>query len=86
MNKSNRFRFSSFIIFLTGLIIAFVSCEPLATSWEEVSDAEYRISPDLKAVPDTFTTIKIMTWNIRFGAGRRPWFGDACGHITVFSR
>ena len=24
-------------------------------------------------------TIKVMTWNIRFGAGRFPFFGDSCG-------
>lgn len=26
-----------------------------------------------------------MTWNIRFGAGRIPWFGDACGNRVILS-
>jgi endonuclease/exonuclease/phosphatase family metal-dependent hydrolase len=25
-----------------------------------------------------------MTWNIRFGAGRTPWFGDGCGDRVIF--
>jgi endonuclease/exonuclease/phosphatase family metal-dependent hydrolase len=27
-----------------------------------------------------------MTWNIRFCIGRSPWFGDACGDITVYTK
>jgi endonuclease/exonuclease/phosphatase family metal-dependent hydrolase len=27
-----------------------------------------------------------MTWNIRFGIGRTPWFGDACGNNVVFAK
>lgn len=26
-----------------------------------------------------------MTWNIRFGAGRIPWFGDACGDRVLLT-
>ncbi|MBG0859071.1 MAG: endonuclease/exonuclease/phosphatase family protein [Bacteroidales bacterium] len=61
------------------------SCEPLATGWPDVTDAEYMDSEDLNPPPDTFNTIKVMTWNIRFGIGRLPWFGDACGSRVVFS-
>ncbi len=85
MNKPKRFHFPLFVIFLTGISFAIDSCEPLATGWDELTDAEYRVGPYAEAVPDTFTSVKIMTWNIRFGAGRRSWFGDACGDITVFS-
>jgi endonuclease/exonuclease/phosphatase family metal-dependent hydrolase len=34
--------------------------------------------------PDS--TIRVMTWNIRFGIGRGPWFGDACGYKVVYTK
>jgi endonuclease/exonuclease/phosphatase family metal-dependent hydrolase len=27
-----------------------------------------------------------MTWNIRYGFARGPWFGDACGYKVIYSR
>ena len=30
-------------------------------------------------------TLKVMTWNIRFGAARIPWFGDSCGDRVIMS-
>lgn len=69
------------------LCLLFVSsCEPLATGFDEVGDAEYHTANVLTAVPDTFTTIRVMTWNIRFGAGRIAWFGDACGNRVILSK
>jgi endonuclease/exonuclease/phosphatase family metal-dependent hydrolase len=74
------------LLILPGFIFLFNSCEPLATSFKDVEDAvmytkDVKISPP---VPDS--TIKVMTWNIRFGIGRQPWFGDACGDNTVFKK
>jgi endonuclease/exonuclease/phosphatase family metal-dependent hydrolase len=71
-----------------ALIITFwvtvISCEPLATSFGEVEDAiSYTRAVKVDA-PAPDSTIKVMTWNIRFGIGRQPWFGDACGNNTIF--
>lgn len=78
-----------FILFLPVAILAVIlavwSCEPLVTRFENETDAQIYVSPRLTQVPDTFTRLKVMTWNIRFGIGRRPWFGDACGDVTVYS-
>ena len=27
--------------------------------------------------------LKVVTWNIRWGCGRLPWFGDSCGDIAL---
>ena len=63
-----------------------VSCEPLATSFENREPAEYYVASSLKPAPDTVTTLRIMTWNMRFGAGRLPWFGDACGDRVILTQ
>ena len=27
--------------------------------------------------------LKVVTWNIRWGCGRLPWFGDSCGEVAL---
>jgi endonuclease/exonuclease/phosphatase family metal-dependent hydrolase len=61
------------------------SCEPLATSFEDIEPATYYTAATMVPVPDTFTVVRVMTWNIRFGAGRLPWFGDACGNRVILT-
>ncbi len=56
-----------------------------ATGFDEIEDAQYYSAKTIRFVPDTFTNLRIMTWNIRFGAGRIPWFGDACGNRVILS-
>ncbi len=67
------------------IVLALSSCEPLATSFEDVEDAEYFSAAHTSPVPDTVSVIRVMTWNIRFGAARLPWFGDACGNRVILS-
>ena len=62
------------------------ACEPLATSFEDVETAGIYTSDQIKAAPVVDSSILVMTWNIRFGIGRSPWFGDACSDITVYSK
>ena len=77
-------RISNFI-YLFFLAILLYSCEPIATGFEDIENAQYYSAENIKFVPDTFTRLRIMTWNIRFGAGRIPWFGDACGNRVILS-
>jgi endonuclease/exonuclease/phosphatase family metal-dependent hydrolase len=70
-------------LFLLSLFA--LSCEPLATGFDESEGAQYHSASSITAIPDTFTRIRVMTWNIRFGAGRLPWFGDACGDRVIFT-
>jgi endonuclease/exonuclease/phosphatase family metal-dependent hydrolase len=54
------------------------------TSFDEEEPGKY-LEKNKKinaSLPDS--TIRIMTWNIRFGIGRGPWFGDACGYKVIY--
>ena len=77
---------SSLYLTLILLFSLLYSCEPLATGFEDEEEAQYYFAKNIQPVPDTFNTVKVMTWNIRFGAGRIPWFGDACGDRVILSR
>lgn len=70
-------------ISLIFLLVA--SCEPLATSFDDTGEAVYYTARNIVPVPDTFSSVRVMTWNIRFGAARLPWFGDACGDRVILS-
>ena len=88
LNMRNKYltKYSRILLSLSAFTLLFNSCEPLATSFEDVEDA-IMYSKSIKTdppVPDS--TIRVMTWNIRFGIGRQPWFGDACGDNTVFKK
>ena len=75
-----------FIGLLLGLLITARSCETPATSFDKVEPAVY-IEKSVKsdtAAPDS--SVVAMTWNIRFGIGRGPWFGDACGYKVIYER
>jgi endonuclease/exonuclease/phosphatase family metal-dependent hydrolase len=74
------------LLLLISLAISqlFISCEPLATSFKETEDAILYESKDYTSPRDPDSSIMVMTWNIRFGIGRTPWFGDACGDNTIF--
>lgn len=65
-------------------IIFIVSCDPVVTEFPENSDAIMYAAetPDEIAPKDTLT---VMTWNIRFGAARMAWFGDACGDRVILT-
>ncbi len=66
-------------------ILLVTSCEPLATGFDDTEGATYYTSGNVVQVPDTFNVIRVMTWNIRFGAARLPWFGDACGNRVILT-
>ena len=34
----------------------------------------------------TPSELKVITWNIRFGVGRLPWFGDSCGDNVIVQK
>lgn len=73
---------------IAGLLVLILpmGCEPLATSFADKEDAVMYEKTVKVAAPQPDSTLKVMTWNIRFGIGRQPWFGDACGDNTVFTR
>ena len=65
-------------------LVFFVSCRPLVTTFEDIESAVYYedASPDSAEFDNT---LMVMTWNIRFGAGRIPFFGDSCGDRVLMT-
>lgn len=82
----NRKRKTVVLLLLPMMFAVISSCEPLATKFDDEEDA-VMYTKNIKATPPLpDSTIRVMTWNIRFGIGRQPWFGDACGDNTVFKK
>jgi endonuclease/exonuclease/phosphatase family metal-dependent hydrolase len=75
------------IIFLGPVVLStFKSCEMPATTFDEEEKAVYYEKAQKVSAPEPDSTIRVMTWNIRFGIGRGPWFGDACGYKVIYSK
>jgi len=72
------------IVFLAISFIMF-SCEPLVTTFDGVENAVLYEAKHFTGTPESADTIKVMTWNVRFGIGRLPFFGDSCGDRSVFT-
>ncbi|MCH8012388.1 MAG: endonuclease/exonuclease/phosphatase family protein [Candidatus Marinimicrobia bacterium] len=67
-----------------------LSCDPLVTTFEDVEDAVmYKAAsitePDA-IPPEDIDEIVVMTWNIRFGAARIPWYIDSCGDRVLLTK
>ena len=71
------------IVFLATSFIMF-SCEPLVTTFDGVENAVLYEAKHFTGTPESADTIKVMTWNVRFGIGRLPFFGDSCGDRSIF--
>jgi endonuclease/exonuclease/phosphatase family metal-dependent hydrolase len=71
-------------VFALGVLCA---CEPLSTSWDEVTVAERRQAKDLveHAAP-ALPQLKVMNWNVKFGAARIDFFFDLWGDRTVMNQ
>jgi len=82
--RQNKLKFSGASIFLIILIMA--ACEPLVYEFDKIEDAEYYTSGQLSTPPDNPQYIRVVTWNIRFGAGRINWFGDGCGERVILTK
>ena len=65
-------------------IIICIGCDPLVTVFEDVEDS-VNYTAKTFVEPASADTITIMTWNIRFGAARLPWFGDSCGDRVMLT-
>jgi len=62
-----------------------LACSPLVTEFAEVEEAVLYTAARSQNHP-AVDTLTVMTWNIRFGAGRQiPWFGDSCGDRVILT-
>lgn len=67
-------------------ILILFSCEPLVTTFDDVEEAVlYKAQGAYSGIVPQNSSLKIMTWNIRFAIGRLPFFGDSCGERSIFT-
>lgn len=66
--------------------LVFLGCKPkVATDFPMESDAEVYTAASIQLADAPDSTLNVMTWNIRFGIGRGPFWGDACGDKTIYT-
>ena len=72
---------------ITYLAITWIpfSCEPLVTTFDIMEDAIMYEAKNFITAPAPEASVRVMTWNIRFGIGRLPFFGDSCGDRSIFT-
>ena len=64
-------------------VLLLLGCEPFVTEFKDLSDAVmYETDRKSNATYDS-GNIKVVTWNIRFGIARFPFFGDSCGDDVI---
>ena len=61
------------------------SCRSLVTTYEDVESANSYTASPLQDEPQNVESLIVMTWNIRFGAARIPFFGDSCGDRVLMT-
>ena len=67
------------IIIRLFLVIFFFSCRLPVTIFDDVENTISYISTIQSTNPTNIDSLHVMTWNIRYGAARIPWFEDSCG-------
>ena len=72
---------NNYIITFLSLTL-FISCDPIVNAFPDSEEAIFYTADNINSVP-AVDTITVMTWNIRFGAARSHWFGDACGDRVI---
>lgn len=60
-----------------------LACEPLVDRFDDIEEGKMYTAKHRETPPVSVNTITVMTWNIRFGAGRISWFGDSCGDLVI---
>ena len=64
-------------------VLLILGCEPFVTEFPDTSDAvPYEANSKSNATYDS-GNVKVVTWNIRFGIARFPFFGDSCGDDVI---
>ena len=72
------------VLIYLSIFLFLLSCEPIVTEFPDMEDAVLYEASSIVTAP-AVDTLTVMTWNIRFGAARLPWFGDACGGRVILT-
>ena len=60
-----------------------IGCEPFAKSYPPTSNPKMYVADEYVSPTTNPDQVKVVTWNIRFGAGRLPWIIDSCGEKAL---
>ena len=85
METCSRLKPVFFMLLLPFFLLINRSCEPPASGFDDEEDAISYTKTNKIQSNLTDSTVKIMTWNIRFGIGRGAWFGDACDYKVIYT-
>ncbi|MBN1999875.1 endonuclease/exonuclease/phosphatase family protein [candidate division KSB1 bacterium] len=70
---------------VTLMFLFILSCDPLVTTFDDIEDGKLYTAKTKHPAQASVDTICVMTWNIRYGAGLLPWFGDSNGNRVIFT-
>ena len=65
------------------LPLCLLACDPFHTEFDPVESAQLYESNSLSNAPEAPTSLRVMTWNIKFGGGRVDYFWDCFGNRTL---
>ncbi len=70
---------------LSFIILFFSGCEPFVSEFSDSSDPLLFKASFIENNSNSYQggSIKVVTWNMRFGIGRFPFFGDSCGERVI---
>ncbi len=86
MKKHSQLKAFLLVAMLMVIMVFNRSCEMPATGFDEEEEGEYLEKANKVQAVEPDSSVVIMTWNIRYGFGRGPWFGDACGYKVIYSK
>ena len=72
------------LLFLTLLLLG-NGCEPFVVEFPDLSTPKRFAAAYVASISKTYQggSIKVLTWNMRFGVGRFSFFGDSCGEDVI---
>ena len=74
------------LIFALIILLFLMNCDPLVNKFDDIEGAQMYTAKNIQTVPTSIDTLTFMTWNIRFGVARIPWFGDCCGNKVIVAK
>ena len=70
---------------LSFIFLFFSGCEPFVSEFSDSSEPLLFKASFIENNSNAYQggSIKVVTWNMRFGIGRFPFFGDSCGEGVI---
>ncbi len=66
------------------MLLLWLGCEPLVTTFDDIEDVVYYTASNITAA-DAADSLKVVTWNIKFGAGGLDFWFDCYGERALMT-